>query len=58
VVAQWVLAEHEHGRPPWELLHELGDDGAAAPFDLIVRRLRSEHGMKNDDTTLLRVEVG
>ena len=57
-LAQWVLAEHEQGRPPWELLRELGDDGTAAPFDSIVTRLRTEHGMKNDDTTLLRVEVG
>lgn len=57
-LAAWLLAEHEQGRAPWELVRELGDDGSAAPFDLIVEQLRSEHGMKNDDTTLLRVEVG
>lgn len=57
-LAQWVLAEHEQGRAPWELMRELGDDGTAAPFEAIVARARSERGMKNDDTTLLRVEVG
>lgn len=58
-LSQWLLAEQERGRSPWGMLRELGDDSdGGAPFEPIVARLRAGECMKNDDTTLLRVEVG
>jgi len=55
-LAQWICEEIAQGRPPWQLLREIGGEGVA-PFPQIVTLLREKHGMKNDDTTLLRVEV-
>ena len=55
-LAQWLLHEVEKGEPPWEMLRAFGQPNCR-PFAEIVDTLRKECGMKNDDTTLMRVEV-
>ena len=55
-LAQWLLLRQEVGHPPWEMLRELGAPDTI-PFDELVLEMRSSHGLHNDDTTVLRVEV-
>jgi hypothetical protein len=53
-LAEWFLAEHEAGRAPWrELAERTADDFAG----WVVGR-RAEGRLKNDDVTLLVIEVG
>jgi len=52
----WFLREHERGAEPWHILADLGTEGAQSFSDLVAG-LRSRGEMKNDDVTLLRVEV-
>ncbi len=56
-LAQWLLSEEEAGRPQWTMLAQLGTKAEDQPFDSLVRSLREEKKLHNDDTTLLRVEV-
>ncbi len=63
-LAQWILAEHEAGRPPWPLFRRLrhaddhcGNGAGPRSFETVVAELRENGGLHNDDTTLLRVEV-
>ena len=61
-LAEWTLAKHEAGRPPWSLFRSLGEDGDSSgagqrSFEALVANLRENGGLHNDDTTLLRVEV-
>jgi hypothetical protein len=55
-LAQWILAQVEAGNPPWQMLGAIGSK-TCKPYAEIVETLRKEAGMKNDDTTLMRVEV-
>jgi len=52
----WFLREHERGAEPWRILADLGTERAQSFCDL-VDGLRSRGEIKNDDVTLLRVEV-
>jgi hypothetical protein len=52
----WFLREHERGGEPWRVVADLGTDGGERFCDLVTR-LRSSGEMKNDDVTLVRVEV-
>jgi hypothetical protein len=56
-MAQWMLALLEDGGSPWKDLCELGTDRASRSFERLVADLRGCRAMRNDDTTLLRVEV-
>lgn len=63
-LSQWMLGEHEAGRPPWPLFHGLSDaddhggrSSRRRSFEAVVEELREDGGLHNDDTTLLRVEV-
>jgi hypothetical protein len=55
-LACWIMAEMEARRAPWAALASVGNNGQTPPFEQWVEELRGR-GMKNDDTTLLRVEV-
>ena len=57
-LAQWMLANVEAGELPWAMLRDLGSEGCM-PFAEIVDKLRkdSKSKLKNDDSTLMRVEV-
>jgi hypothetical protein len=53
-LAQWFLVESEMGRRPWAALAKAAtQEGFAALVDL----LRSGGALRNDDTTLVRIEV-
>lgn len=52
-ISQWLLAEHEAGRPPWSMLRALGPQ----TFARFVEKLRAGGALHNDDTTLMRIEV-
>ena len=54
-LAQWILAEYEAGRPPWKFLRALG--GKQKSFEAVIEDLRKSKALRNDDTTLIRVEV-
>ncbi len=56
-IAQWLLAELEAGRPPWESLRDLCADDDTTLYGRRIDELRTNHGLHNDDTTLLQVEV-
>jgi serine/threonine protein phosphatase PrpC len=61
-LAEWTLAEHEAGRPPWSLFSSLGSDSDSDEerqrcFETLVANLRETGGLHNDDVTLLRIEV-
>jgi hypothetical protein len=50
----WILSEHEAGTPPWETINGLSGQEEFCTF---VDNLRQRHEMKNDDVTLLIIEL-
>ena len=52
-VASWLLRQCESGGKPWETLLELEE----ADWEGWVRERRQERSMRNDDSTLIAVEV-
>jgi hypothetical protein len=56
-LAQWFLTEHEGGRKPWSVLRDLDTDAEPRTFGEFVAALRLEKRIRNDDTTLVRVNV-
>jgi hypothetical protein len=58
-LAQWFLRDHEGGRRPWDALTPLLS--AARPDDAFaewVEEMRRREGMRNDDVTLMTIELG
>jgi hypothetical protein len=53
-LAQWFLVEAEMGRRPWAALARATTQEA---FSALVDLLRSGGALRNDDTTLVRIEV-
>jgi len=56
-LAHWFLSEAEAGRQPWAVLRDLDTKDQSKPFADFVADLRQTKSMRNDDVTLLRVEV-
>jgi hypothetical protein len=56
-LAAWFLAEVERGGRPWEPLRNLDTEGEPRSFPELVDALRDHGGMRNDDTTLLRIDI-
>jgi hypothetical protein len=56
-LAKWLLSRMEDQRPPWRLLRDLDTDAEVRPFDEWVQRLRMEEGLRNDDVTLVRIDL-
>jgi hypothetical protein len=50
----WFLRECEWGREPWRILNDLGTHEG---FAKLVGDLRAAGDMKNDDVTLLRIDI-
>ena len=50
----WILSECEAGRSPWRMITSLSGDGEFCAF---VDHLRELHEIKNDDVTLLIIEL-
>lgn len=55
-LACWFMREAEEGRAPWKDLRDVGTN-EFPPFDAWIQWLRDEQKMRNDDVTLLRVDV-
>jgi hypothetical protein len=55
-LAAWFLGVCEEGGSPWHELRDLGTDHSA-PFAAWVQQLRRERRMRNDDVTLLRIDI-
>jgi hypothetical protein len=53
-VGAWFLRSHEAGTPPWRVLERFA--GPAA-FPVWVDARRAERSLRNDDATVMRVEV-
>ena len=56
-LAQWFLRQVEESREPWIPLQDFDRDPAAPVFRDWVTGLRDSGQMRNDDVTLLRIEV-
>ncbi|MBZ0234751.1 MAG: protein phosphatase 2C domain-containing protein [Deltaproteobacteria bacterium] len=55
-LACWFISDEEDGRTPWSILKDLHTaDGEI--FPALVARLRAESALKNDDCTLVRIDV-
>jgi hypothetical protein len=58
-LAQWFLCRHEQGERPWEALTPvLSADHPEAAFVDWVEKLRIDGRIRNDDVTLLTIEMG
>jgi len=56
-LAQWFLTESERGNEPWAVLQDFDLDRAAPPFREWLAGVRQAGRIRNDDVTLLRIEV-
>jgi hypothetical protein len=52
-LAKWFLSEAEAGRKPWHILCAVTEQ---AEFTELTQALRAAHRLKNDDTSLIRVQ--
>ena len=55
-LACWFLRESEGGNRPWNILRDL-DTHDQISFAELIADLRSDQRIKNDDVTLVRIEV-
>jgi hypothetical protein len=55
-IACWFLKQVEADKQPWELLRNLGSE-EMPPFPEWLATLRRERAIKNDDVTVLRIDV-
>lgn len=56
-LSQWFLSQIERGGRPWQTLCDLGTDAMPIGFDAWVDEQRRQGELRNDDTTLLRIDV-
>jgi len=56
-LACWFMRETEEGRTPWHVFRELDTSDAEKPFRKWVETLRTGGAIRNDDVTLLRVDI-
>lgn len=54
-LAHWFLSQIEAGAKPWLALSELNHQ---EEFVALIARLREQHTIRNDDTTLLVIRIG
>lgn len=56
-LACWFMRELECGRKPWHILRDIGTRDEPKPFREWVESLRTQGAIRNDDVTLLRVDI-
>ena len=56
-LACWFMREAEEGRTPWRVLRDLNTSDQVKPFHEWIEDLRREGAIRNDDVTLLRVDI-
>jgi hypothetical protein len=57
-LACWFLQIHESGRKPWRILRDLLNEEPGDTFPDFVENLRKQRDIRNDDTTLICVDLG
>lgn len=56
-LAFWFMRELEEGQTPWRTLRDFETQDNMERFRQWVRRLRADRAIRNDDVTLLRVDI-
>jgi hypothetical protein len=56
-LSQWFLFSATAGGTPWTLLRDLGTDDGPGSFEDWVAQCRAAREIRNDDTTLLRIDI-
>lgn len=56
-LAHWFASENEKAERPWKILLELSEDTSKNAFEDWLNDKRREKQIKNDDTTLLIIEI-
>lgn len=56
-LACWFMREVEQGRTPWRILRDLDTTSGIKPFREWVDELRMNRTIRNDDVTLLRIDL-
>ncbi|MHC1743964.1 MAG: hypothetical protein AB9873_13155 [Syntrophobacteraceae bacterium] len=56
-IACWFLTEIESNRHPWRILRDFDTEDSQVTFQEWVSSLRAAKKMRNDDVTLVRVEI-
>jgi hypothetical protein len=56
-LACWFMSEDERGKRPWESVRDLDSRGPIKPFGDWLSDLRKRKAIRNDDVTLLRVDL-
>jgi hypothetical protein len=56
-LAHWFLNQATAGGRPWRTLWEFGTDDAIGDFAALVDGCRANGSIKNDDTTLVRIDI-
>jgi hypothetical protein len=56
-LACWFMRELDQERAPWHILRDLGTRDERMPFREWIELLRAHGAIRNDDVTLLRIEV-
>ena len=57
-LAQWFLRQSETEKKPWEAIAKLlALPGKESPFAAWIEERRDREGMRNDDVTLMVVDV-
>ncbi|MDP2895958.1 MAG: hypothetical protein Q8Q12_05280 [bacterium] len=56
-LACWFLEGHERGVSPWRALRDIGTRDFSKGFPQWIRELRTSGALKNDDVTLLRIDM-
>ncbi|WP_428940421.1 protein phosphatase 2C domain-containing protein [Fontivita pretiosa] len=56
-LASWFMRELEEGHTPWRILRDFDTKDEVKPFREWVESLRAQRAVRNDDVTLLRVDL-
>jgi hypothetical protein len=56
-LACWFMAADERGQAPWLALRDLNTGDQRESFVEMVDRLRTQHELRNDDCTLIRIDI-
>lgn len=56
-LACWFLQSYESGKKPWKILRDLDTSDEEKPFNELISDYRKSKLIRNDDVTLLRVDI-
>jgi len=56
-IACWFLTDFEKSGQPWQIIRDLDTGGERATFAEWIEKLRDTHEIRNDDVTMIRIEI-